>query len=185
MRISGLMTNDTVDGTGICVSYWAQGCPLHCKGCHNEHTWDFDGGLEIDKGKLIKKIIKAIKKDGVIRNFSILGGEPLAPSNLKNTMDILKAVRKEYPQIEICLWTGYYDHELKNRKDWDKIKIALSDCNYIITGRFQLKKRNLALKWRGSDNQTIFNVNVTNKYTHDIELIDVTKEKDEEMRSGN
>jgi anaerobic ribonucleoside-triphosphate reductase activating protein len=177
MRIAGLMDNDVVDGTGISVSYWAQGCPLHCKGCHNEHTWDFDGGEEIDKGKLIKKILKKVRASDVQRNFSVLGGEPLAPKNIENTLDILQAVRKSFPNIQINLWTGYTLNELQARQD-EKVNMIFEDIDYLITGRFVLKKRDITLKWRGSKNQKIYKCKTLSKWGHEVELTDVSEEMD-------
>ena len=67
MRYAGIKYNDIVDGDGVCVSLWMQGCPHRCKGCHNPETWSFDGGIEIPRWKLTSDIIEAIKK-----NFQIL-----------------------------------------------------------------------------------------------------------------
>jgi anaerobic ribonucleoside-triphosphate reductase activating protein len=176
MRFAKVMDNDVVDGDGVTVSYWAQGCPLRCRGCHNEQTWDFNGGTEIDKEKLIKKILQKIHARGVERNFSVLGGEPLAPLNIEDTGDIIQAVRKKYPNITITLWTGYSLEELLKRND-DRVQEIFKRINYIITGRFEIDKRDISLKWRGSKNQIIYQCNMIEGETLKIE--DVTKEKDD------
>ena len=82
MRIAGLIKNDMVDGSGFCVSLWTQGCPHRCPGCHNPETWDFNGGTIITLNELEKEILEALNANGVERNFSVLGGEPLCEENL-------------------------------------------------------------------------------------------------------
>lgn len=152
MRYAGLDKNDFVNGEGVCVSFWTQGCPFHCKGCHNPETWDFNGGIEYTND--VKwDIIKAISANGIIRNFSILGGEPLAPQNLPLTDEIVTAVRAAYPHIKIYLWTGY---KLENLiKDPNYYNIL--DCiDTLIDGQYQDDLRDLSLKFRGSSNQRVW-----------------------------
>ena len=150
MRYAGLKYNDIVDcPSGICVSYWCQGCPIHCKGCHNPQTWDFNGGKEIDRDELIKEIIEAISKNGIHRNFSVLGGEPLQQG--EGLLSLLKEVRNKFLDKDIWLWTGYYLSELNDRQ-----KEIVDLCDYIVDGRYEEDKRDLTLNFRGSSNQTIW-----------------------------
>ena len=81
MKYAGLLKNDFINGEGVCVSVWVQGCPFRCKGCHNPQTWDFDEGIEVDEDALIDEVLAALNANGILRNLSILGGEPLAPQN--------------------------------------------------------------------------------------------------------
>ena len=148
MRYAGLIENDIVDSDdGICVSLWMQGCPHHCKGCHNPETWDFNGGIEIDREKLVENVINSLTQNGVKRNFSILGGEPLAEENLEDTLYIINRVRNKFPKIKIYLWTGYTIENLKI-KDLKKIDV-------IIDGLYDEKLRDISLPLRGSSNQRI------------------------------
>ena len=148
MRYAGLIENDIVDSNdGICVSLWMQGCPHHCKGCHNPETWDFNGGIEIDREKLLENVISSLTQNGVNRNFSILGGEPLAKENLEDTLYIINRVRNKFPKIKIYLWTGYTIENLKI-KDLKKIDV-------IIDGLYDEKLRDISLPLRGSSNQRI------------------------------
>lgn len=154
-KYAGLITNDFANGTGVCVSFWAQGCPHHCQGCQNPETWDFDGGqpLPIDiKGQ----IIKAISANGITRNFSVLGGEPLCEQNLDIVDQIITAVRAAYPHIKIFVWTGYTIQELKEQKN-TTIEHILSQIDTLIDGRYIESKRDITLKFRGSKNQNILN----------------------------
>ena len=94
-----------------------------------------------------------------MRNLSILGGEPLAPYNRTNTALIINKVKKVYPNIKIYLWTGYTMEELKTKEIDDDIKYILSNVDVLIDGRFEIDKRDITLKLRGSSNQRIFRKN--------------------------
>ena len=157
-RYAKLMKNDVVDGEGICVSFWTQGCPHKCKGCHNPETWDFNDGKILPKN-IKNQIIKAINANGIIRNFSILGGEPLCSENLKIVKDIVAGVRKTFPQIKIFLWTGYTLKQLKEQKN-TYINDILSNIDVLIDGPFIESKKDLTLKLRGSTNQRILYRNI-------------------------
>lgn len=154
MRYAAIKPNDATNGRGINVSFWVQGCPFHCEGCHNPETWDFNGGLLENKEDIINKIIKLISANGIIRNFSVLGGEPLCESNRVDVCDIIEAVRTQYPNILIYLWTGYnYENLLQENNEY--INKIFSNIDYLIDGNFQLDKKDITLKLRGSSNQNI------------------------------
>lgn len=151
MRFAAINKNDFINGEGVCVSFWVQGCPHHCKGCHNPEQWDFNGGKEIDIDILINKILIAIEANGIQRNFSILGGEPMAQRNISNTLYILGQVKKHFPNIKTYVWTGYTIEELLSLYN----KEILQNIDILIDGRFILEERDITLKLRGSKNQRI------------------------------
>ena len=153
MKYAGLMENDFSDGCGVCVSLWTQGCPHKCHGCHNPQTWDFNGGHEVPDD-IRGEIIKAISANGITRNFSILGGEPLCEENLDFILSVVSAVRMAYSDIKIYIWTGYTLEELINKKDSRILKI-LKQANYLIDGRYEESLRDTTLPLRGSSNQNI------------------------------
>ena len=156
MRIAGLVKNDIVDSDdGIAVALYFQGCPHHCKGCHNPETWDFNGGIEIDREELIKTVMDSLTENGIKRNLSILGGEPLAPQNIDNTIYILSKIREQFKDIKILLWTGYSFKDIKKDKQQKKI---LKLVNKIIDGKYIETLRDTTLKLRGSSNQNIINL---------------------------
>ena len=156
MRYAGLVKNDIVDGDdGIAVALYFQGCPHHCKGCHNPETWDFNGGIEIDREKLIENVIDSLTENGVKRNLSILGGEPLAPQNIDNTIYILSKIRERFKDIKILLWTGYNFKDIKKDKQQKKISKLV---NKIIDGKYIEELRDTTLELRGSSNQNIINL---------------------------
>jgi anaerobic ribonucleoside-triphosphate reductase activating protein len=172
MRIAGLIKNDVVNGIGVCVSLFTQGCPHHCKGCFNQDTWDFNGGYESEEIKW--DIIKAIGENGIIRNFSVLGGEPLCPENRAAVKDIISAVRMAYPHIKIFVWTGYTLAELQKEKDKD-LDCIFSNINYLIDGQFVQEEKDLSLWLRGSRNQNVYQV------TEDKQFVKIDKgDKDNE-----
>lgn len=167
MRIAGIKTNDCVDGEGITVSLWFQGCPHRCPGCHNPETWDFKGGREIAYNVVEQIIFNSITKNGIQRNFAVLGGEPLCPENCVDAMHIIKRVKEHFPQCKIFLWTGYTIEEIKETSDilYDLIK---SDVDVLIDGRFNLDQRDLTLPLCGSRNQRIWRNHLTECQKFDI-----------------
>ena len=152
-RYAGLITNDFVNGTGVCVSFWTQGCPHRCPGCHNPETWDFEGGKELPTD-IKGQIIKAICANGIIGNFSILGGEPLCPQNLEEVDNIITSVRTAFPHIKIFIWTGYTLEELQKIKNFHIINI-LSQIDVLIDGLYKEDEKDITLELRGSKNQRI------------------------------
>lgn len=159
MRYAGFMPNDFVNGLGVSVSYWAQGCPHQCPGCHNPETWDFNGGKELPPD-IIDKIKKAITANGIQRNFSVLGGEPLCDENIESVEKIISAVRAEFPKITICLWSGYTYSELKERAVTNKsLASILNNINILVDGRYEQAQRDVTLAFRGSTNQNIYIIN--------------------------
>lgn len=152
-RYSKIMKNDIVDGIGICVSLWMQGCHKKCFNCHNPQTWDFNGGYELPSD-IRGKLIKDISENGIKRNFSILGGEPLCPENLKDIDDIVTGIRTAYPHIQIFIWTGYTLDELYEQNNLH-IKSILNQIDVLIDGPYIDSQRDITLHLRGSKNQRV------------------------------
>ena len=153
MRYAGLMKNDFADGENVSVSFWVQGCPWHCKGCHNPQTWDFNGGKEL-LPDFLKIIDSAITANGIQRNFSVLGGEPLCLENKSLVNEIVAHVRNTFPNIKIYIWTGDTIEHLKKLND-SEINYILNNIDVLIDGPFIQEKRDITLKLRGSNNQRI------------------------------
>ena len=154
VRYAGLNKNDFINGEGVSVSLWVQGCPHHCPGCHNSEQWNFEGGKYINNQLLIEEIFTALTENGIQRNFSILGGEPLAPQNINDTWEILWHVKRKFPDIKTYVWTGYTLEELYKLYESSK-ETLLENVDVLIDGRFELKQRDVTLKLRGSSNQRI------------------------------
>ena len=156
MRFAGIMENDFTDGIGISVSFWTQGCPHHCKGCHNPDTWDFNGG-NVLPDNYIQKTIESIYKNGVRRNLSVLGGEPLCNENSEIVDNLLRGVKEHDSSVRTFLWTGYnYEDLLKSENSYTRDSLKYIDV--LIDGPFILKYRDITLHLKGSTNQRVIDV---------------------------
>lgn len=156
MKYAKIIENDVVNCMeGITVSLFMSGCPHHCKGCFNQETWNPNFGTEIEIDDLCDKLNDLIEAYEVERSFSILGGEPLAEYNRKNTRYIIHKIKEQNKNITIYLWSGYTLEELKDMNDED-INDVLLNVNYFIDGRFVESLKDTNLKLRGSSNQNIY-----------------------------
>ena len=157
MRYAGIIKNDLAAAPGISFTFFSQGCSHHCPGCHNQQTWDFDGGKEFTQETLdfIKDNIDA---NGIERTFCIMGGEPLDPNNLFLTDLVISYVKDNFPNKQIYLWTGYTYEELLKRSD-NRLKSILQKVNVLIDGPYIHELRDITLSMRGSSNQKILTLN--------------------------
>lgn len=155
MKYAGLIKNDIAAGPGLCVTFFTQGCPHRCPGCHNPETWNFEGGQEFHPD-LIKEIVEALTAQGINRNFCIMGGEPLCPENEFLTMLLIIEVRNHLPDVPIYIWTGYTFEQLKHRGE--RIRQILESINYLIDGPYIEAQRDTTLPMRGSSNQRIIDM---------------------------
>ncbi len=156
MRYAGIIKNDIAAGEGVNVSFFVQGCPIHCPGCHNPQTWDFKGGKEFTMDTL-NEILQSIGENEIQRNFSVMGGEPLCKENLFLVNLVISNVLEKYPDIKIYVWTGYTYEELLCRND-EVLNKLLDKIDYLIDGPFVEVERDITLAMRGSRNQRILNM---------------------------
>ena len=150
MRYNKIRKMDISDGIGIRVSLFVQGCEFHCKGCFNPETWNFESGKEFTT-ETLDVLLKLCDKK-YIKGLSILGGEPMHPKNRKTVVDIMRAFKFKFPNKDIWMWTGYTLENLLAEND-DDVKSMLIYLDYLIDGQFVEEKKNLNLKWAGSENQ--------------------------------
>ena len=151
IRIAGTVNDSIVDGEGIRFVVFVQGCIHNCEGCHNPQTHDFSGGFETDTEELLTKILSNPLLDGV--TFS--GGEPFChPAPLYEL-----GRRAKENVLNIVCYTGFTFEKLleMSKKDKDILNL-LGICDVLIDGPFILSKKNLLLKFRGSENQRILDV---------------------------
>lgn len=153
MRYSGLIRNDLAAAPGISVSFFTQGCPHRCKGCHNPETWDFNGGKEFTQDTL-REIVEALEANGIERSLCIMGGEPLCEENTLLVLMTLQYVKQRLPETKVYIWTGYYYDELLKKND-PKISLILDLADYLIDGPYVESMRDISLQMRGSSNQSI------------------------------
>lgn len=157
MKYASINQNDIVNGEGICVSFWVQGCPEpHCPGCHNPEQWDFEGGQEFTS-QTLEEIKQAIGANGIQRNFSILGGEPLCSENLFLTTLVIREIKQTYPDIKIYIWSRYTLDELEKASN-PHLKYILETADYLIDGPYIAKQRDITLHLKGSENQNVWDL---------------------------
>lgn len=149
MRYNIIRKTDVVNGPGIRVSIFMQGCAFHCKGCFNETTWDFNDG-EVFDDEVIDKVLTLCEKDH-IKGLSILGGEPLHPLNIEGTTKLARVFKERYPKKDLWLWTGFLFEDIKDKE-------VLKYIDVLVDGQFKEELHDFRLKWRGSSNQRVVNV---------------------------
>lgn len=150
MRYNKIRKMDISNGPGVRVSVFMQGCTFNCKNCFNPETHDFKGGKEFTD-EVIEKIIDLCSKDYVV-GLSILGGEPMHPLNIEGTTKLAKAFKEKYPNKTIWSWTGFLlDRDLKNKE-------VLSYIDVLVDGQYRDELHDFRLKWRGSSNQRVIDV---------------------------
>ena len=156
MKYSGIIYNDITAAPGLCLSFFVQGCPHHCFGCHNPETWDFNGGLEFSSD-VLDSIIKGLTAQGIHRPFCLMGGEPLCQENLILSYVILSAIKEQVPDTPIYIWTGYtYEQLIKMNNA--KVNMILDMADYLIDGPYIAEERDLTLNMRGSRNQRVIDL---------------------------
>ena len=136
-------------GPGCAVSLFVSGCEHHCKGCFQPETWDFDYGKEFTE-QTVQCIIE-LAKPNYISHLAIFGGEPLHPRNRRDVLDLVSKFKEAYPNKAVWIWTGYL---------WEDVAADLTDSkvDVLVDGRFVEELKDLRLKYRGSSNQRVLNV---------------------------
>lgn len=156
MRYSGLIENDITAAPGLCVSFFTQGCPHHCPGCHNPDTWAFDRGKEFTN-KTLETIIKALTAQNIQRDLCIMGGEPLCTENAFLTCLVINEVKRRVPKAKIYIWSGYTYEQLSRCGD-PHVRDALALADVLIDGPYIEAERDLTLPMRGSRNQRVIDL---------------------------
>lgn len=164
MQYSGLILNDMSAAPGVSVTFFSQGCPHRCSGCHNPETWDFQGGKEFT-ADVLDEICEALVAQGVQRNLCIMGGEPLCPENIFLSNLIVRTVKERIPEAKIYVWTGYTFEKLV-RESNKHVMDLLSQADVLVDGPYIESLRDVTLKMRGSSNQRI--IDLTEALKNDI-----------------
>lgn len=162
MKYAGLIKNDLAAAPGTCLTFFVQGCPFRCPGCHNPETWDFEGGKEFSI-EVLADILNGLSANGIERPLCIMGGEPLCPENLFLTTLIIKEVKQHKPNTKIYVWTGYLYENLINRGD-KKTDYILNNIDYLIDGPYIQECRDITNPMIGSTNQRIMDLTKFKKF---------------------
>ena len=162
MYYGELKKRDIANGLGVRVALFVSGCTNHCEECFNRATWDFNFG-KLYTQSTEDEIIEALRPD-YVRGLSLLGGEPMEPKNQPKCLDLLRRIKKELPNKDIWCYTGFTYEELLTKGGYantEHVEEMLSLIDVMVDGRFEKDKRNLMLKFRGSENQRLIDMNAT------------------------
>jgi hypothetical protein len=164
MNYSNIKYFDIANGTGVRTSLFVSGCTHRCKGCFNEVAWDFNAGSIFNK-EIEDEIIKSLEPT-YISGLSLLGGEPLEIVNQRGLINLLRRVKKEFPDKNIWCYTGYtYDTDLMEGGTafCECTKEILGLIDILVDGEFVADLYDISLRFRGSSNQRIIDLRKTEK----------------------
>ena len=149
---------DIANGPGVRVSLFVSGCTHHCKGCFNQVAWDFDYGTPFTE-QTAQTILDMLRPD-YIRGLTLLGGEPFEPQNQGAIVKLLRRIKTEMPGKSIWAFSGYLFEKITSGTlgDWSITKEYLSYLDVLVDGPFVEEKKNLNLRFRGSENQRLIDV---------------------------
>lgn len=163
LRIAGTVNDSIVDGPGLRYTVFFQGCTHHCKGCHNHHTWPFNGGKLVDA----KTIVKEIKDNPLLTGVTFSGGDPF--DSPEEAILLAVAIKDACPNLDVWMYTGYLYSELYKaqavkdfKKAWQQ-KMLLSLADVLVDGPYVEHLRDLTLQFRGSRNQRLIDVKASEK----------------------
>lgn len=159
MNYADIKRCDVANGEGVRVSLFVSGCTHHCKECFNKEAWDFDYGKPFTDRE-IDLILDYLKPD-YVAGLSLLGGEPLEPSNQEGLLPLLRRVHELYPEKNVWCYSGYlFDRDIVERmsKESEITRELLSYIDILVDGEFIQEQKNLKVNFRGSDNQRIIDV---------------------------
>lgn len=150
MRYNKIRKMDISNGPGMRVSIFMQGCSFNCKNCFNKETHDFNGGKEFTDDT-IQRVLELCDNENV-EGLSILGGEPMHPNNIEGTTKLAKAFKEKFPNKNVWAWSGFsYDKDLKDKE-------VVKYLDVLVDGQYKDELSNPTLKWKGSENQRVIDV---------------------------
>lgn len=163
LRLAGVIRESIVDGPGIRMTIFTQGCPHHCEGCHNPQTHDFDGGYISHQ----ENLLKAIDENPILQGVTFSGGEPfMQPEALA---ELAAEIHKR--GLNVLTYTGFTFEELLESFDkYPQRKKLLEQTDYLIDGKFVMSLKTLDSKYRGSSNQRIIDVSQSLKRKKAVEV---------------
>ncbi|MCI6152304.1 anaerobic ribonucleoside-triphosphate reductase activating protein [Fusobacterium perfoetens] len=151
MKIISIVENDPINSmTGFTLTFYFAGCDHYCKGCFSQNTWDYESGQEYEIEDIKELILNSRWK-----NVTFLGGDPFYFKNREEVIELIYFIKKNTSK-NIYLWTGYTIEEIQ---EW----IDPSIIDYLIEGRFEIDRKDLRLKLRGSSNQRVFHKGIEMK----------------------
>ena len=149
MHYNKIRKMDISNGPGVRVSIFLQGCSFNCKNCFNPETHDFNKGEEFTYDT-INKLLELSDKE-YINGLSILGGEPLHEFNILGTIKLAKAFKEKFPDKTVWVWTGFLFENVINKDIFKYIDV-------LVDGRFEEEHKDIRLKYCGSSNQRVIDI---------------------------
>ena len=153
MNMAGFYDESISNGVGWRAVLFVSGCPHNCPGCHNKVAQDYNYGEKFDKEKIINRICE----NSILKGITISGGEPLCKENIPEVLDFIKDVKKVRPNFNVWCYTGYTLEQLEDRND-SVTDETLKNIDVLVDGRFIEKKKKHTLKFIGSANQRILDL---------------------------
>lgn len=164
IRIAGIFNDSLVDGPGVRLSIFMQGCPHACQGCHNPNTWDKNGGYLVNLDDIVSKFSENKFLDGI----TLTGGDPLI--HVEKSLYLAKKAKKH--GLNIIIYTGFLYEDLIKKND-KNLKELFKISDVLIDGPFIIKLHDKNLKWRGSSNQRIIALKESLESNKIIEIDDL------------
>ena len=166
MYYGAIKKNDIANGEGIRTTVFVSGCTNRCKNCFQPETWSFTYGEPFTEA-VAEEIFKALDNSAV-RGLTVLGGEPMEPENQRDLLPFLKELKRRFPNKTVWLYTGNLYEELigetgDSPKHLDITEQLLSLVDILVDGPFIEEKKSLGLRFRGSENQRIIDMNKTRR----------------------
>ena len=156
MNYAAIKNCDIANGPGVRVSLFVSGCTHRCPGCFNRVAWDFDYGEPFTRDTI--ETILAMLRPAYVRGLTLLGGEPFEPENQGAVVELLRRVKREMPEKSIWAFSGYlFDRDILSGRLGDT-REYLSYLDVLVDGPFIEAKKNLSLRFRGSENQRLIDV---------------------------
>ena len=156
MNYATIKNCDIANGPGVRVSLFVSGCTHRCPGCFNEIAWDFDYGAPFTQ-ETIDSILTMLRP-AYIKGLTLLGGEPFEPQNQEAIVELLRQIKREMPDKSIWAFSGYlFERDILSGRLGDTSEY-LSYLDVLVDGPFVQAKKNLSLRFRGSENQRLIDV---------------------------
>ncbi len=156
MNYADIRPIDVANGPGIRVSVFVSGCTHACPECFNPEAWDFAYGQPFTQ-ESVGTVLQAMEKP-YIKGLSLLGGEPFHPKNQAAVLNLACQVRKRFPEKDVWCYTGYLFEELAAGEVGEHSRALLEQLDVLVDGPFVIALKNLGLRFRGSSNQRIIQV---------------------------
>ncbi len=156
---------DIANGPGVRTSLFVSGCTHHCEGCFNDIAWDFGYGKPFTES-VWEEIYESLKPH-YITGVTLLGGEPFEPQNQKGLIGFIREYKRRFPEKTLWIYSGYTYEELTgaipSRCRTDITDEILSYTDVLVDGKFEIDKKNIMLRFRGSENQRLIDIRKTLK----------------------